>query len=160
MIWLKSPTAKGAEFSWLTEQGSLTERLQKELNDVKVDVIYEGVALENRTDYVREVLIKSHNKPMIFAKTQLTISDLEDAWKCLKSLGQQSLANILFKDSKIFRRSLSYRICKSNDALYLHLKSLNLVHEEIIWSRQSEWEREGKTLLLVEVFLSNLFSKQ
>jgi len=61
----------------LTEQGSLTERLQKELNDVKVDVIYEGVSLENRTDYVREVLIKSHNEPMIFAKTQLTISDLE-----------------------------------------------------------------------------------
>jgi len=48
MIWLKLPTAKGAEFSWLTEQGSLTERLQKELNDVKVDVIYEGVSLENR----------------------------------------------------------------------------------------------------------------
>jgi len=65
MIWLKSPTAKGSEFSWLTEQGSLTERLQKELNDVKVDVIYEGVSLENRTDYVREVLIKSHNEPKI-----------------------------------------------------------------------------------------------
>jgi chorismate-pyruvate lyase len=42
----------------------------------------------------------------------------------------------------------------------LHLKSLNLLHEDVVWLRQSEWEREGKMLLLVEVFLPNLFSKQ
>ena len=39
MVWLKSPTVEGNEFSWLTEEGSLTERLQKEFNDVKVDVM-------------------------------------------------------------------------------------------------------------------------
>ena len=33
MVWLKSPTVEGNEFSWLTEEGSLTERLQKEFND-------------------------------------------------------------------------------------------------------------------------------
>ena len=159
MIWLKSPTAKGKEFSWLTEQGSLTERLQKELNDVKVDVIYEGISLENRTDYVREVLIKSHNEPMIFAKTQLTISDLEDAWICLKTLGQQSLANILFKDPDISRLSLLYRICEPGDILYTHLKSLEYIDKEILWVRQAEWERHGKTILLTEVFLPNLFNQ-
>ena len=159
MIWLKLPTAKGAEFSWLTEQGSLTERLQKELNDVKVDVIYEGVSLENRTDYVREVLIKSHNEPMIFAKTQLKVSDLEDAWICLKTLGQQSLANILFKDPDISRLSLLYRICEPKDVLYTHLKSLEYIDKEILWLRQAEWERHGKTILLTEVFLPNLFNQ-
>ena len=160
MTWLSFPTAEGKVFSWLTEEGSLTERLKEEFGNVKVDVMHEGYISEKKSEYMREVIIQSDDLPMIYARTLLKKSDLEDAWKCLKSLGQQSLANILFKDSKIFRRSLSYRICKSNDALYLHLKSLNLVHEEVIWSRQSEWEREGKTLLLVEVFLSNLFSKQ
>ena len=160
MTWLSLPTAEGKVFSWLSEEGSLTERLKEEFGNVKVDVMHEGYISEKKSEYMREVIIQSDDLPMIYARTLLKKSDLEDAWKCLKSLGQQSLANILFKDSKIFRRSLSYRICKSNDALYLHLKSLNLVHEEIIWSRQSEWEREGKTLLLVEVFLSNLFSKQ
>ena len=160
MTWLSLPTVEGNAFSWLTEEGSLTERLKEEFGNVKVDVMHEGYISEKKSEYMREVIIQSDDLPMIYARTLLKKSDLEDAWKCLKSLGQQSLANILFKDSKIFRRSLSYRICKSNDALYLHLKSLNLVHEEIIWSRQSEWEREGKTLLLVEVFLSNLFSKQ
>lgn len=160
MTWLSLPTVEGKAFSWLTEEGSLTERLKEEFGNVKVDVMHEGYISEKKSEYMREVIIQSDDLPMIYARTLLKKSDLEDAWKCLKSLGQQSLANILFKDSKIFRRSLSYRICKSNDALYLHLKSLNLVHEEVIWSRQSEWEREGKTLWLVEVFLSNLFSKQ
>ena len=160
MSWLTLPIAEGKAFSWITEQGSLTERLKEEFGNVKVDVMYEGYISENKSEYMREVLIQSDDLPMIYAKTLLKQSDLEDGWSCLKSLGQKSLANILFKDTKISRRSLSYRLCKSSDALYLHLKSLNLVHEEVIWSRQSEWEREGKTLLLVEVFLSNLFSKQ
>lgn len=160
MIWLNSPTIKGQEFSWLTEEGSLTERLKNEFNDVKVDVIYEGLALEEKTDYIREVIIKSHDKPMIFARSQLKMNDLEDAWMCLKALGQQSLANILFKDPQISRRSLLYRVCESQDVLYRHLKSLGYMQEEILWMRQSEWERHGKVLLLTEVFLSNLFNRR
>lgn len=65
MSWLISPKVKGKEFSWLTEEGSLTERLKNEFNDVRVDVIYEGLALDEETDYIREVIIKSHDKPMI-----------------------------------------------------------------------------------------------
>lgn len=160
MIWLNSPTIKGQAFSWLTEEGSLTERLKNEFNDVKVDVIYEGLALEEKTDYIREVIIKSHDKPMIFARSQLKMNDLEDAWMCLKALGQQSLANILFKDPQISRRSLLYRVCEPQDVLYRHLKSLGYMQEEILWMRQSEWERHGKVLLLTEVFLSNLFNRR
>ena len=160
MTWLSLPTVEGEAFSWLTEEGSLTERLKEEFGNVKVDVMYEGHISEKESEYMREVIIQSDDLPMIYAKTLLKKNDIEDAWNCIKSLGQQSLANILFKDPKIFRRSLSYRICKSNDALYLHLKSLNLIHDEVIWLRQSKWEREGKILLLVEVFLSNLFSKK
>lgn len=160
MIWLKSPTIKGHEFSWLTEEGSLTERLKNEFNDVKVDVIYEGLALEEETDYIREVMIKSHDKPMIFAHTRLKMNELEDAWTCLKTLGEQSLANILFKDPQISRRSLLYRVCESEDVLYKRLKSLDYMQEEILWMRQSEWERYGKILLLTEVFLPNLFNQR
>ena len=160
MTWLSLPTVEGEAFSWLTEEGSLTERLNEEFGNVKVDVMHEGYISEKESEYMREVIIQSDDLPMIYAKTLLKKNDIEDAWNCIKSLGQQSLANILFKDPKIFRRSLSYRICKSNDALYLHLKSLNLIHDEVIWLRQSKWEREGKILLLVEVFLSNLFSKK
>ena len=160
MIWLKSPTIEGDAFSWLTEESSLTERLNNEFNDVKVDVIYEGEALEEKNDYIREVIIKCHDKPMIFARSQLKMNDLEDAWICLKTLGQQSLANILFKDLKISRRSLLYRVCEPKDVLFKHLKSLGFIQEEILWMRQSEWERQGKILLLTEVFLPNLFNQR
>lgn len=159
MSWLISPKVEGKQFSWLTEEGSLTERLKNEFNDAKVDVIYEGLALDEETDYIREVIIKSHDKPMIFAHTRLKMNDLEDSWMCLKTLGQQSLANILFKDPEISRHSLLYRVCEPEDILYKHLKLLGYIQEEILWMRQSEWIRHRKILLLTEVFLPNLFSQ-
>lgn len=159
MSWLGSPAIKGHEFSWITEEGSLTERLKKEFNDVKVDVIYEGLASEKETDYIREVVIKSCDKPMIFAQTRVKMIDLDSAWSCLKELGQQSLANILFKDPKIFRHSLLYRLCDSDDILYRRLKSLGYIHEEILWIRKSKWEKDGKILSLTEAFLPKLFNQ-
>ncbi|MEY3171538.1 MAG: hypothetical protein RJA27_618 [Pseudomonadota bacterium] len=159
MSWLGSPAIKGHEFSWITEEGSLTERLKKEFNDVKVDVIYEGLASEKETDYIREVIIKSCDKPMIFAQTRVKMIDLDSAWSCLKELGQQSLANILFKDPKIFRHSLLYRLCDSDDILYRRLKSLGYIHEEILWIRKSKWEKDGKILSLTEAFLPKLFKQ-
>ena len=159
MSWLGSPAIKGHEFSWITEEGSLTERLKKEFNDVKVDIIYEGLASEKETDYIREVIIKSCDKPMIFAQTRVKMIDLDRAWSCLKELGQQSLANILFKDPKIFRHSLLYRLCDSDDILYRRLKSLGYIHEEILWIRKSKWEKDGKILSLTEAFLPKLFKQ-
>lgn len=159
MSWLGSPAIKGHEFSWITEEGSLTERLKKEFNDVKVDVIYEGLASEKETDYIREVIIKSCDKPMIFAQTRVKMIDLDSVWSCLKELGQQSLANILFKDPKIFRHSLLYRLCDSDDILYRRLKSLGYIHEEILWIRKSKWEKDGKILSLTEAFLPKLFKQ-
>jgi chorismate-pyruvate lyase len=159
MSWLGSPAIKGHEFSWITEEGSLTERLKKEFNDVKVDIIYEGLASEKETDYIREVIIKSCDKPMIFAQTRVKMIDLDSAWSCLKELGQQSLANILFKDPKIFRHSLLYRLCDSDDILYRRLKSLGYIHEEILWIRKSKWEKDGKILSLTEAFLPKLFNQ-
>jgi chorismate-pyruvate lyase len=50
-----------------------------------------------------------------------------------------------------------YQIIEPADALHIYLKSLDLVNQEIIWLRKSEWEKNGKTLLLIEVFLPNLF---
>lgn len=159
MSWLRSPAIQGHEFSWITEEGSLTDRLKKEFNDVKVDVIYEGLASEKETDYIREVIIKSFDKPMIFAQTRVKMIDLDSAWSCLKELGQQSLANILFKDPKIFRHSLLYRLCDSDDILYRRLKSLGYIHEEILWIRKSKWEKDGKILSLTEAFLPKLFKQ-
>ena len=94
---------------------------------------------------------------MIFARTSLKDDDLNGTWSCVKKLGQQSLANILFKDTEIYRRSMLYQIIEPADALHLYLKSLDLVNQEIIWLRKSEWEKNGKTLSLIEVFLPNLF---
>ena len=50
------------------------------------------------------------------------------------------------------------QICKSNTPeIHQISEELDLVNQEIIWLRKSEWEKNGKTLSLIEVFLPNLF---
>ena len=56
MTWLTLPTVEGKAFSWLTEEGSLTERLKGEFGNVKVDIMYEGYISENKSEYMREVI--------------------------------------------------------------------------------------------------------
>ena len=77
MTWLKSPKVEGNELSWLTEDGSLTERLEKEFDDVAVEVFYEGDCPLDKNFYMREVILKSNDKPMIFARTLVKEDDLE-----------------------------------------------------------------------------------
>ena len=153
MTWLLKPTLEGKEFSWLTEEGSLTERLKKEFDNVKVEVVYEGTHSIDKKFYVREVILKSNNSPKIFARTLVKQDDLQEAWSSLKHLGSHSLASILFNSPEIHKISVFYKKLTSDDHLFIHLNSFNLTNKKSIWARKSIWKREGAILELTEVFL-------
>jgi len=153
MTWLESPTAGGAEFSWLTEEGSLTERLKKEFHNVKVEVIYEGAYFLDENLYTREVILKSNDNPRIFARTLVKEEDLNQAWSSIKNLGNQSLATILFNSPKTKKISVVYKKLFLNDPLFIYLNSLNLTNKKPIWARKSAWKKEGAILDLTEIFL-------
>ena len=153
MVWLKSPTVEGNEFSWLTEEGSLTERLKKEFDDVKVEVIYEGVYLLDKNFYVREVLLKSNNSPKIFARTLIKIEDLQAEWSSLKNLGDQSLATILFNSPDIKKTSVFYKELFLDDSMFVHINALSPIDKKSLWARRSSWEKQGTYLELLEIFL-------
>jgi len=153
MVWLKSPTVEGNEFSWLTEEGSLTERLKKEFDDVKVEVIYEGVYLLDKNFYVREVLLKSNNSPKIFARTLIKIEDLQAEWSSLKNLGDQSLATILFNSPDIKKTSVFYKELFLDDFMFAHINALSPIYQKSLWARRSSWEKQGTYLELLEIFL-------
>jgi len=153
MSWLGSPTIKGHEFSWITEEGSLTERLKKEFDDVKVEVVYEGVYLLDKNFYVREVFLKSNDSPKIFARTLVKIEDLQESWSPLKNLGDQSLATVLFNSPDIKKTSVFYKELFLDDLMFVHINSLSPVHKKSLWARRSSWEKQGAYLELVEIFL-------
>jgi len=153
MSWLLTPTVEGNEFSWLTEEGSLTERLKKEFDNVKVEVVYEGVYLLDKKFYVREVILKSNDSPKIFARTLVKTKDLEEAWSSLKNLGDQSLATILFNSPDIKKTSVFYKEFFLDDSMFAHINSLSPIHKKSLWARRSSWEKQGASLELVEIFL-------
>jgi chorismate--pyruvate lyase len=153
MSWLTSPKVKGDELSWLTEEGSLTERIKKEFDDVKVEVVYEGVYLLDKNFYVREVLLKSNESPKIFARTLVKIEDLHESWSPLKNLGDQSLATVLFNSPDIKRTSVFYKELFLDDLMFVHINSLSPIHKKSLWARRSSWEKQGAKLELIEIFL-------
>ena len=153
MTWLISPKVEGKELSWLTEEGSLTERLKTEFDDVKVKVIYEGVYLLDKNFYVREVFLKSNNSPKIFARTLIKIKDLQAEWSSLKNLGDQSLATILFNSPDIKKTSVFYKELFLDDSMFVHINALSPIDKKSLWARRSLWEKQGTYLELLEIFL-------
>lgn len=153
MTWLKSPNLKGQAFSWLTEEGSLTDRLKKEFHDVKVVVVYEGIFPSDSKYYSREVILESNNTPRIFARTLVKEIDLEGAWNSLKNLGDQSLAIILFNSPEIKKVSVVYRELFLDDALLKHVNLFAPIRKRSLWARKSSWEKEAAVLDLIEIFL-------
>lgn len=153
MTWLISPKVEGNELSWLTEEGSLTERLKKEFDDFKVEIVYEGVYLLDKTFYTREVILKSKDIPRVFARTLVKEDDLLQAWSSLKNLGDQSLATILFNSVDIKKTSVFYKELFLDDALFVYVSSISPVHKKSLWARKSSWEKQGANLDLIEIFL-------
>lgn len=153
MIWLKTPTVEGNEFSWLTEEGSLTERLKKEFHDVAVAVCFEGACPSDKKFYKREVVLKSNDNPMIFARTLVKQDDLDKVWGALKNLGDQSLATILFNSEEIKKTSVFYKELSLDDPLFVHVSSISPIHKKSLWAKKSRWEKQGAYLDLIEVFL-------
>ena len=153
MTWLISPKVEGKELSWLTEEGSLTERLKKEFDDVKVEIMYEGVYELDKTFYTREVILKSNDIPRVFARTLVKEDDLLQAWSSLKNLGDQSLATILFNSVDIKKTSVFYKELFLDDSLFVYVSSISPIHKKSLWARKSSWEKQGANLDLIEIFL-------
>ncbi|QDC46789.1 chorismate lyase [Candidatus Methylopumilus universalis] len=153
MTWLISPKVEGKELSWLTEEGSLTERLKKEFDDVKVEIMYEGVYELDKTFYTREVILKSKDFPRVFARTLVKEDDLLQAWSSLKHLGDQSLATILFNSVDIKKTSVFYKELFLDDSLFVYVSSISPIHKKSLWARKSSWEKQGANLDLIEIFL-------
>lgn len=149
---------------WLyTDKGSLTRRLTQ-LADGAFDVtpLSEGwqplredecAALgvaQGSSGWVREVYLRGHGEPWVFARSVAARSALEGSGFDLQRLGSRSLGELLFSDQAFTRGPLQA----------MHYPQAWLpadVRQTRLWARRSCFSRGKLGVLVVEVFLPALW---
>lgn len=159
------PAPSAPILDWLFDEGSLTRRLTA-LSDgaFAVQPLVEGWH-RLRTDecsalgvpdgsqgWVREVYLKGHDTPWVFARSVAARQALEGSGFDLRLLGTRSLGELLFSDRAFLRGPIE--VCRY-PAPSLPIE----VRAERLWGRRSCFSRDGLGVLVAEVFLPSLWRR-
>lgn len=157
---------------WLTDQGSLTLRLQQtSKQQFHVDVTHTGwqnplvdeaAKLEQPLQedvYCREVLLKDGELARVFARTIVP----RESYKTLQThlhihhLGNRSLGEILFSDAAIERGPIEVACIQTGHNLFALAKQsgVELDDDAVLWARRSCFYFAENRLLVCEMFLPN-----
>ncbi|RWU26822.1 chorismate--pyruvate lyase [Pseudomonas alkylphenolica] len=152
-----------ALLDWLFDEGSLTRRLTRLSADhFSVTPLCEGWqplrddecrALDlpaGSEGWVREVYLRGHGQPWVFARSVAARSALESGGLDMEALGSRSLGELLFCDQAFTRRAIE--VCHYPQAW---LPALNA--SEALWGRRSRFDRDALSILVAEVFLPSLW---
>ncbi|WP_164488084.1 chorismate--pyruvate lyase family protein [Pseudomonas lundensis] len=149
---------------WLFDEGSLTRRLTAVSNDhFSVSPLFEGWQTLREDEcrvlelpagslgWVREVCLRGHQVPWVFARSVASKSALEAGGLNMDALGTRSLGELLFSDQAFERGPL--QVCRyPRDWLPDADRTDNL------WARRSRFMRGSLSVLVAEVFLPNLWA--
>lgn len=151
-------------YSWLSEPGSLTERLKQHCNYFSLKLISQdwGKSLPTEADalqiaptapaMIREVALVCDDKPCIYARTIFPEATYTANEASLARLGTTSIGTLLFADAKMQRSQFEVAIVKPGDYLF-HLARGDELLRADCWSRRSIFFLAGHPLLITEVFL-------
>ena len=151
--------------SWLTDKGSLTARIVDHFPAFNLVRLQQGWQCPNRDECrhldfrsgelgaVREVLLKSAATPLVFAHSAVARADLHHAWRGLSRLGSRPLAEMLFQDPTVTRLPMEYKKLDQRHPLYQRAAAVTTVSGKTLWARRSVFMKQGRALLVTEVFL-------
>ena len=167
-VWLEQSELPalpdGQTLDWLFDQGSLTQRLTA-LSDGSFSVLplFEGwqtlradecTALdlpENSQGWVREVYLRGHQQPWVFARSVAAKSVLQIGGFDMEALGARSLGGLLFSDNAFERGPM--QVCQYPRG------GLPVADQaDGLWARRSRFSRGPLSVLVAEVFLPNLWA--
>lgn len=164
--WLAHPHSLPRSLrAWLTDQGSLTQRLKSRCASFRVDPLATGHARPNVDEYallglapghrayVREVMLLCNDVPVVFAHSVLPLAGLRRGWNGITRLGSRSLGEALFSDPRIERQPLAYRNVRHDHPLYRATARHLALGSSSLWARRSVFCLNGHPLLVTEVFL-------
>lgn len=151
------------EADWLFDKGSLTQRLtllsnnhfslevlsEKETSLREDEYLYLNIA-SSRKEQVREVVLKGHNEPWVYARSVIIPNDKTS--DTLIDIGQKPLGAILFTSNHFQRSELEV-------ASYpIHLMP-SLYRYDNLWARRSCFTSDQQKILVQEIFLPQFWSQ-
>jgi chorismate--pyruvate lyase len=168
--WRSAPPSHGNEQSgslhpWLTSRGSLTARIISHVDQFNLMRLTQRAQLPHVDErrelglrdrefaIVRVVLLRDGDTPLVFAHSIASRRDLRGAWRGLSRLGGRPLAEMLFHDASVVRLPMEYRKIDSRHPLYRRAAEVTDVKEKSLWARRSVFLKQGRPLLVTEVFL-------
>lgn len=154
---------------WLTDQGSLTQRLTRRCPQFAVRVLQQGQARPlpdesalfrlRQAELVveRDVLLLCRDQPAVFAHTIFTRESLRRVWQPVGRLGNRSLGTLLFSNPRIRRGSMQYRKLDRRHPLYRRImRQTSGSLPASLWARRSLFLLDNQPMLVTEVFLPDL----
>lgn len=164
--WLAHPHSLPRSLrSWLSDRGSLTQRLKSRCDSFRVAPLATGLARPNTDEcallgvppgtraYVREVLLLCNEVPVVFAHSVLPHASLRGGWNGITRLGSRSLGEALFSDHRIQRQPLAYHRVRRDHPLFRAIAGQQALAVSSLWARRSVFCLNGHPLLVTEVFL-------
>jgi len=155
---------------WLTDHGSLTQRLQARCDAFRVLRLNQAVGQpfpdeapplklrRHQCAMIREVLLLCGDTPLIFAHTVIPLNGQRGPWQALAGLGNRSLGATLFADPRIERFPLEYRRLDQHHPLFLAASRHLYSPVAMLWARRSLFALEHKPIQVTEVFLPSVFN--
>lgn len=167
--WYPRPPQPGCPYrQWLTDQGSLTRRIQTRCRAFSVRHVTQRFGKSTRDEaactelqprqyaLLREVFLYCGENPVVFAHSVLPKTSLRGAWYGLGSLGNKPLGAALFSTPRIRRAPLEFKKLSPRHPLYHRACRLLLRKPAHLWARRSVFHLHGKPVLVTEVFLPGI----
>jgi chorismate--pyruvate lyase len=160
---LANTEAAMVQFQWLSDQGSMTNRLTeaadfpltvKVISTSEQDIDEQERTFLNITttkSYVREVVMSIDNKPWLYGRTVIPQHTLQGEGSEIKLLGDKPLGQLLFKNKLNSRQFIEVASITTNHHLYPHFAMDGGV--ENLWARRSMFLFNKSPLLVQEVFM-------
>jgi len=167
--WLAHPQSLPRSLRpWLSDHGSLTQRLKSHCATFRVVPLATGLARPNPDEYallgmapgsrayVREVMLLCDGVPVVFAHSVLPHPGLRGGWNGITQLGSRSLGEALFSNHRIERQPLAYRCVRHDHPLFRTIAEHQVPAASSLWARRSVFCLNRHPLLVTEVFLPAL----
>jgi chorismate--pyruvate lyase len=171
LCWQLAPCAAGRYRPWLTDRGSLTERITARSPGMTVKVIFQGRRRLHRDElflarrgasvmaYTRDVVLYCGAMPVVYAHSVLMPGRNGPGLRLMRGLGSMPLGAALFTDPRI--RRLKLRQQKLAPGHELARQARQATRNEalgLLWARRSLFITGKSPILVTEVFLPGVLT--
>ncbi len=161
MISVSDYTVPGQWRPWLSDTGSLTQRLIDACNgELTVQVLRQNLGVprlserralglpQRRQALIREVILLGGGIPWVYARSIIPLSTLTGRLRRLRQLDNRPLGALLFSEPSMCREPVEIACYTS-----AQMPTALVAKQSTMWGRRSVFRLHNKPLLVSEIFL-------